>query len=228
MLEGMEPVQPKPLRMAQPSRKALMERIGTLGTTEHAEIFRILKRHSIPHTQNKNGIFINVTSVPDEVVKEVADFVAFCFHNNKELEEYEKNLNQCKLYQNLDCLQGDAQGQSSESTSARKNRNQRLALNLNHPGKPGSTDGIQATSSLHAKIAALTSTTTLPALVEILEGRMEFLAGQRIQLGSSKYAAARKRLSKRVVVDVKISKVEEACPDAELKPEAFLIPSNAT
>ena len=34
--------------------------------------------------------------------------VTFCFHNNKELEEYDKRLNQCKLYQNLDCMANKA------------------------------------------------------------------------------------------------------------------------
>lgn len=87
-----------------PSRKSLMEKITALGSTEHTEIFRILKKYNVPHTQNNNGIFVNITSVPEEILKEVHDFVSYCSLNNKELEDYDKKLNQCKLYQNLDCM----------------------------------------------------------------------------------------------------------------------------
>jgi hypothetical protein len=112
------------------SRKALMEKIGTLGSMEHAEIFRIFKRHGVPHTQNKNGVFINITSIPNEIIKEVSDFVTYCSHNNRELEEYDKRLNQCKLYQNLDCMSSSTSKPNPSKASSAQSSVQNLMKSI--------------------------------------------------------------------------------------------------
>ena len=83
------------------SRKALEEQISRLGPTEHREIFRILLKHRISFTQNNNGTFVNISNIPDSIVDEISKFVTFCTRNNKELDEYDKMLHQCKLYQKI-------------------------------------------------------------------------------------------------------------------------------
>lgn len=81
-------------------RKQLIQRTQELGPTEHEEIFKILSTSGIGHTRNKNGVFINLSSVPDEVLCLVHKFVDFCIGNKHDLDEYDKRLNECKLNQN--------------------------------------------------------------------------------------------------------------------------------
>jgi hypothetical protein len=83
-----------------------MQRTQELGPTEHEEIFKILRSHNIDHTQNNNGVFVNLNRVPDATIHEVQRFVDFCFDNKQDLDEYDKRLNECKLSQNYDRFLG--------------------------------------------------------------------------------------------------------------------------
>lgn len=200
------------------ARKVLMDKISGLGSTEHAEIFRILKKHNIPHTQNKNGIFVNITSVSNDVIKELSDFVAFCAHNNKELEEYDKRLNQCKLYQNLDCMASSSTSQvlppqptTFDKKASAKAGTMSAVVNAIMPPRPG--------SNMHR-------------FFESLEQSME-VSGRRHQtIGSSKYAAARKKYSKRIVpAEAKVGRASTSSTstaaavqdEEELCPEPYVI-----
>lgn len=62
-------------------RQILTQRIGELGSTEHREIYGIIKQHNIEHTRNNNGVFINMTVLPNDVVDVIHKFVAFCHDN---------------------------------------------------------------------------------------------------------------------------------------------------
>lgn len=91
-------------RITVRQRRLLMQRIHDLGQTEHQEIFNILQKHGVEHTQNSNGVFINLTPVADNIVAEVQRFVNFCFDNKRNLDEYDKRLNECKLSQNFESI----------------------------------------------------------------------------------------------------------------------------
>lgn len=81
-------------------RRLLAQRIGDLGPTEHHEIFKIVCSNSIEHTQNSNGVFVNLSTIDDAVVDRICKFVDFCHTNKQHLDEYDKRLNECKLSQN--------------------------------------------------------------------------------------------------------------------------------
>ena len=81
-------------------RKMLMRRTQELGPTEHEEIFKILTTHGVDHSQNNNGVFVNLTRVPDVVLDEINVFVDFCFENKHQLDEYDKRLNEYKINHN--------------------------------------------------------------------------------------------------------------------------------
>lgn len=85
-------------------RKILMEKISLLSDTEHYEIFKLLRESGIPFTQNRNGIFLNFKNVPDNIIASIDQFVSFCFANKKDLDEYDKRLNECKLNNNVESL----------------------------------------------------------------------------------------------------------------------------
>lgn len=78
-------------------KKTLFEKINILSSTEHEEILKILKTYNVPYSQNKNGIFFNLSTLSDEVLKDIENFVAYCISNKKELDEYDKIINECKM-----------------------------------------------------------------------------------------------------------------------------------
>lgn len=82
-------------------RKSLMEKIAKLGETEHQEIYKILKTNDVNYTQNNNGIFFNLTTLSDDVFKQIEKFVFYCHENKVELDEYDQKLNECKYMNNI-------------------------------------------------------------------------------------------------------------------------------
>jgi len=48
-------------------------------------------------TQNQNGVFFDISLLDDEVANEIELFVDFCIFNKVELDEYDKQINECKL-----------------------------------------------------------------------------------------------------------------------------------
>lgn len=83
-------------------KKQLYEKISNLSSTEHEEIFNIILRHdSINYTSNKNGVFFNLSILPLNIIEEIDNFVTFCFSNKKDLDDYDKRLNECKVNANI-------------------------------------------------------------------------------------------------------------------------------
>lgn len=90
------------------NRKTLMDKINDLSCTEHNEIFKIVIDHSssLSYTKNTYGVFFNMRNFDDNLLFKIESFVSFCIENNKELEEYDKKLKECKMHtlsdQNID------------------------------------------------------------------------------------------------------------------------------
>lgn len=85
-------------------KKALFEKIRSLSSTEHEEILKIVKSKDINYSQNKNGVFFNLSVLDDETIEYINKFVEFCLSNKKDLDEYDKKLNDCKLNNNFDTI----------------------------------------------------------------------------------------------------------------------------
>ena len=69
-------------------RKQLIKDISELKKVEHIEIFKIFKKDNIKYTENSNGIFINISKIPDETLQKVKKFLSFYNKNNKQLNDY--------------------------------------------------------------------------------------------------------------------------------------------
>lgn len=84
-------------------RKVLFEKISAMTRTEHEEIFKILGKYQndLQYSRNKNGIFFNLSSLDDKVVEEINNFVNYCINNKKQLDDYDKKINECKINNNL-------------------------------------------------------------------------------------------------------------------------------
>jgi hypothetical protein len=78
-------------------KRILLEQINSLSSTEHEEIYRIVTDGCINISKNKNGVFFNLTSIPDDILSRIDTFVSYCLSNKEQLDEYDKKLNECKL-----------------------------------------------------------------------------------------------------------------------------------
>ena len=81
-------------------RQLLIQQVQHLGETEHREIFNIIVRHDIRYMQNNNGFFIDVETIPSDVLMMVQQFVDYCYQNKNHLDEYDNRMNECKIHQN--------------------------------------------------------------------------------------------------------------------------------
>lgn len=88
-------------------KKYLFEKINILSKTEHEEIYKILKKYNNENTaniicfsKNKNGVFFNLSDVNDIMYEELDNFVSYCINNKKNLDDYDKKINECKINNN--------------------------------------------------------------------------------------------------------------------------------
>ena len=81
---------------SQRDLRKLLNQISKLSEIEHHGIFKILVQNDLPYTNNNNGLFINMTNIPSNVVYEIEKFVDFCNLNNAELDAHEQKLNDCR------------------------------------------------------------------------------------------------------------------------------------
>lgn len=79
------------------NKKHLFDKINSLTSTEHDEIYRIITENDINVSKNKNGIFFNLSSIDDVVLNEIDKFVTYCVNNKQQLDDYDKKLNECKM-----------------------------------------------------------------------------------------------------------------------------------
>jgi hypothetical protein len=68
-------------------RKAFFDELKTMGRSEHIEIARILRKHNVPTSENRSGIFFDLGKLPDDVFAALLEFRDFVKQNNKELEK---------------------------------------------------------------------------------------------------------------------------------------------
>ncbi len=83
------------------NKKKLYESINSLTSIEHEEILKILQKHNIFYSKNNNGIFFNLSTLQDDIINELDNFISFCLLNKTKLDEYDKKLNQCKIENNF-------------------------------------------------------------------------------------------------------------------------------
>jgi hypothetical protein len=73
-------------------RKRLHEEIKKFNRTEQEELFRILKRENEEVSENRNGIFFDLTVIKESTLTKIKEWITFCKKNTTEFEEREKEL----------------------------------------------------------------------------------------------------------------------------------------
>ena len=71
-------------------RKEFCKELTTLSRPELEEVYRILRREGGEFSENSNGIFFDVASLPAHVFDALWKFLQFCKSNAKDLEERSK------------------------------------------------------------------------------------------------------------------------------------------
>jgi hypothetical protein len=71
-------------------RKEFCKDIESLSRSEIEELYRILRREGGEYSENSNGIFFDVATLPANVFEALWKFIEFCKTNAKTLEERSK------------------------------------------------------------------------------------------------------------------------------------------
>jgi hypothetical protein len=195
-------------------RRTLIRRTQELGPTEHGEIFKILSSHGIDHTQNSNGIFVNLSRVPDNVLDEVQRFVEYCVENKQGLDEYDKRLNECKRSQDYERFMGGT-GEHDEATAP-------APAAAVAPCQPPPSPPPEA-----APLANAAADPVAPAVPADISGARShvMVASVAKRILNSKFHQAKKKYSKRKVAAERKQTTAEAGSAAIplLSPEPYLV-----
>jgi len=75
----------------------IKDKIEKMQKNYHTEIARILiKEHEISYDENKNGIFINLSHLSEEVINKMKQFIEYVDLQEKQLEIDEKEKHELK------------------------------------------------------------------------------------------------------------------------------------
>lgn len=92
--------------------KRLVCAIQTLEHTEITELFKLLHSNKCEYTRNNNGIFVNLSWLPDDLLTKIETYVAFCTKSRNEVKRYESLCD--VLNKNIHEQKNDAQECTSE------------------------------------------------------------------------------------------------------------------
>jgi hypothetical protein len=69
--------------------KILVAAIQNLEETEVNELFKLLHNNKCEYTRNNNGVFINLSWLPEDMICKIEQYVAFCNKSQNEVKHYE-------------------------------------------------------------------------------------------------------------------------------------------
>jgi hypothetical protein len=77
-------------------RKLFLDGLKGLTKSEYAEIVRILQKHEVQFSENKNGIFFNVAALSQHVFDDLEKFLCFTQSNRQSLADRDTILSTLK------------------------------------------------------------------------------------------------------------------------------------
>ena len=78
-------------------RKKVLAELKKLVKSEQEQIFLILKRYKVEYSENSNGVFFDMSRVPQEPFEEIHKFLTFCQANRKDFEERDREMETSRL-----------------------------------------------------------------------------------------------------------------------------------
>lgn len=90
------------IQMNHPERcKNIENMIKNLSSTQLEELFKILQKNECQYTINNNGIFLNLSWIPESLLDKIELFIKYCIESKKELDKYEQICRD--MNENLEC-----------------------------------------------------------------------------------------------------------------------------
>ena len=74
-------------------KKRLIELSKNLTKIEYIEFFNIIKNDNCSYSENKNGIFVNLSNIPESTIDKIYDFIDFVKHKKIDLIKQEEYIN---------------------------------------------------------------------------------------------------------------------------------------
>ena len=74
--------------------------IENLDDSHHPEVLRILKDNNVSYTENRNGIFVNLTLVDPKILNSIEKYISFIEKQRKHLDTTEKIKRTYKYFEN--------------------------------------------------------------------------------------------------------------------------------
>lgn len=68
-------------------KRQIMTRIQNLKNKRHyMEIYKIIKENNVTHSQNINGVFINLTNIEDSILDKIVKYLNYIDTRNSEID----------------------------------------------------------------------------------------------------------------------------------------------
>jgi hypothetical protein len=68
-------------------KRQIMTRIQNLKNKRHyIEIYKIIKENNVTHSQNINGVFINLTNIEDSILDKIVKYLNYIDTRNSEID----------------------------------------------------------------------------------------------------------------------------------------------
>ena len=68
----------------------LKKKIDNIDNSHHTEIFRIFQENNISYSENRNGIFINMNNIPEDVLIKINKYLTYIKTQEQHLDNVEK------------------------------------------------------------------------------------------------------------------------------------------
>jgi hypothetical protein len=78
-------------------RKQIFDTIKALAKPEQEAIFRIIRKTKENYTENSNGIFFDLSTISDEALLQIKEYLHFCLKTRQEHEERLKELETIRI-----------------------------------------------------------------------------------------------------------------------------------
>ena len=83
--------------MSYKERKQIFDNINILVKPEQEEVFRIVRKNKVVYTENSNGIFFDLTSITDDVLEQIKEYIDFCLKTRQDHEIRLKDLETIRI-----------------------------------------------------------------------------------------------------------------------------------
>ena len=78
------------------SNQDIKNKLDKLSENELTEIFKIIKNNNEKYSTNKNGIFVNLSTLQKKTIQELSHFIYFCERNDKLFNQEEEERSKYK------------------------------------------------------------------------------------------------------------------------------------